>query len=93
MKKRLYIATVESNSTTGRVILAADLEKKEDYKKWVIVALLPCGTEIETGVETMTNGNLEDAVKLVEKAWGNKVCDLQWMQDEDLFEYVEDENE
>lgn len=85
MKKRVYLATVESNSTTERVTLVADLEKTEYGYRWNIVALLPDGVEIDTGLSSMPNETLEDAVQCVAAAWGSDVSDLQWLPfDEDL---------
>jgi hypothetical protein len=88
MKKRVYLATIKSDITRGRVILAADFEKNDvgDYSRWNIVALLPRGTELETYVDTLPNGNLDDAVKLVAEAWRDERFDLQWLIDEGSIE-------
>lgn len=68
--------------------MAADLVTNEDGNRWVIVALSPDGTEIDTYVDTIPNGTLDDAVQLVAKVWGNDVWDLQWLPAEGALEHI-----
>lgn len=84
MKKRVYLATVESNSVTERVILAADLETNDDGNRWTIVALLPGGIELDTTVNAITNCTLDDVVQCIAKAWDSDVCNLQWLPKEEI---------